>query len=96
MHFGGLTTLGAATAEAKRLETSDAGGKNLIGDRRTLTSEGKRLPQLQRRRRTGFRHVMERLTHIGSQSSLSFRQVDAFDSRNDISAKGVTFRNGEC
>ena len=96
MHFRGLTTLGAATTEVKRLETSDAGGKSLIGDQRTLTSKGKRLPQPQRWKRTGFRHATERLTHIGSRSSLSFGQVDAFDSRNGGSTKGVNFRNDEC
>ena len=88
--------MGATTTEAKRLETSDVGGKSLIGDQRTLTSEGKRFPQPQRRKRIGFEHVTERLTHIGSRSSLSFGKVDAFDSHNGGSPKGATFQNGKC
>ena len=43
-YFRGQITLGAATAEAKRLETSDASGTNLIGDRKTLHRKSKDFP----------------------------------------------------
>ena len=63
---------GSRNGGSEKVRDKRCGRNDLIRDQKTLTSEGKRPPWPQRRKKTVFGHATERSTHIGSRGSLSF------------------------